>query len=35
VFAEPACTAVDPPLRALGAGHRVACIRAPVETIRE
>ena len=35
VFAEPACTGTDPPLRLLGPGHRAACIRAPVETIRE
>ena len=31
VFAERACTEQDPPLRDLGAGHRAACIRAPVE----
>ncbi len=30
VFAEPACTAQDPPLRELGPDHRVACIRAPL-----
>ena len=30
VFAEPACTAEDPPLRALTPDHRVACIRAPL-----
>jgi peptide/nickel transport system ATP-binding protein/oligopeptide transport system ATP-binding protein len=33
VFAEPACTAQDPPLRELRADHRVACIRAPVEAL--
>jgi peptide/nickel transport system ATP-binding protein/oligopeptide transport system ATP-binding protein len=31
VFAEPACTVEDPPLRELGAEHRAACIRAPIE----
>jgi peptide/nickel transport system ATP-binding protein len=30
VFAEPACTAEDPPLRELGPAHRAACIRAPL-----
>jgi peptide/nickel transport system ATP-binding protein/oligopeptide transport system ATP-binding protein len=33
VFAEPACTAEDPALRALHPDHRVACIRAPVEAL--
>ena len=31
VFAVPDCERIDPPLRDLGGGHRVACIRAPVE----
>jgi peptide/nickel transport system ATP-binding protein/oligopeptide transport system ATP-binding protein len=31
VFAEPACTAADPPLRTIEPGHRAACIRAPLE----
>ena len=31
VFAIPACMAIDPTLREIGAGHFVACIRAPVE----
>ena len=31
VFAVPDCEHIDPPLRDLGGGHRVACIRAPVE----
>ena len=31
VFAEPACTQQDPPLRQLGPDHYAACIRAPVE----
>ncbi len=30
VFAEPACTAQDPPLRELAPDHRAACIRAPL-----
>jgi peptide/nickel transport system ATP-binding protein len=30
VFAEPACTAEDPPLRELGPAHSAACIRAPL-----
>jgi peptide/nickel transport system ATP-binding protein/oligopeptide transport system ATP-binding protein len=33
VFAAPACTEQDPPLRELGPAHRAACIRAPVETV--
>ncbi len=33
VFADAACTREDPELRLLGAGHRVACIRAPVEAL--
>ena len=33
VFAAPACTRVDPPLRGLGADHQAACIRAPVEDL--
>jgi peptide/nickel transport system ATP-binding protein/oligopeptide transport system ATP-binding protein len=33
VFAAPACAEADPPLRELGPGHRVACIRAPVEAV--
>ncbi len=33
VFAAPACTRVDPPLRGLSAGHHAACIRAPVEEL--
>jgi peptide/nickel transport system ATP-binding protein/oligopeptide transport system ATP-binding protein len=33
VFAAPACTRVDPPLRSLGADHVAACIRAPVEDL--
>jgi peptide/nickel transport system ATP-binding protein/oligopeptide transport system ATP-binding protein len=35
VFAEPACTMQDPPLRALGPDHGVACLRAPVEMLAE
>jgi peptide/nickel transport system ATP-binding protein/oligopeptide transport system ATP-binding protein len=31
VFAEPACSAADPPLREIEPGHRAACIRAPIE----
>ena len=31
VFGAPECTEAPPPLRELGAGHRAACIRAPVE----
>ncbi len=31
VFCAPECTRTDPPLRALGEGHRAACLRAPVE----
>ena len=31
VFAIPECTARDPALREIAAGHRAACIRAPVE----
>jgi peptide/nickel transport system ATP-binding protein len=30
VFAEPACTAQDPPLRELAPQHQAACIRAPL-----
>jgi oligopeptide/dipeptide ABC transporter ATP-binding protein len=30
-FAEPACRATDPKLRELAAGHRAACIRAPLD----
>ena len=33
VFAEPACTADDPPLRALAPDHRAACIRAPIDAL--
>ncbi|HUB16296.1 MAG TPA: ABC transporter ATP-binding protein [Acetobacteraceae bacterium] len=33
VFAEPACTAQEPPLRTLGPDHTAACIRAPVEQV--
>jgi peptide/nickel transport system ATP-binding protein/oligopeptide transport system ATP-binding protein len=33
VFSEHRCTVEDPPLRALGAAHWVACHRAPVEQI--
>ena len=33
VFGAPECTAAPPPLRELGAGHRAACIRAPVEQL--
>jgi peptide/nickel transport system ATP-binding protein/oligopeptide transport system ATP-binding protein len=33
VFAEPACTAQDPPLRELAPDHLAACIRAPVELV--
>jgi len=32
-FADSRCQAEAPPLRELGAGHEVACWRAPVETI--
>ncbi len=32
-FADSRCHAEPPPLRELGAGHEVACWRAPVETI--
>jgi peptide/nickel transport system ATP-binding protein len=35
VFAAPACTAGDPPLRELGPDHRAACIRAPIEVLVE
>ncbi|MBV9250541.1 MAG: ABC transporter ATP-binding protein [Acetobacteraceae bacterium] len=35
VFAVPACTDHDPPLRALGPDHVAACIRAPVEATAE
>ncbi|MGH7101608.1 MAG: ABC transporter ATP-binding protein [Acetobacteraceae bacterium] len=31
VFAAPECAMCDPPLAALGPGHRVACLCAPVE----
>ncbi|NML46116.1 ABC transporter ATP-binding protein [Ramlibacter sp. G-1-2-2] len=31
VFGTPECTLQDPPLRALGPAHGVACIHAPVE----
>jgi peptide/nickel transport system ATP-binding protein len=30
-FADPACAAASPPLVDMGAGHRVACIHAPLE----
>ena len=33
VFADAACTVQDPALRLLGEGHRVACIRAPIEAL--
>jgi peptide/nickel transport system ATP-binding protein len=33
VFGAPACTAEQPALRALGADHAAACIRAPVEAL--
>ena len=33
VFADPGCTAVDPPLRPIGVAHEVACLRAPVEEL--
>jgi peptide/nickel transport system ATP-binding protein/oligopeptide transport system ATP-binding protein len=33
VFADAACTAQDPPLRALNDTHRVACLHAPVEAL--
>ena len=35
VFANAACAATDPALRAIGPAHQVACLRAPVETILE
>ncbi len=31
VFVAPECAMRDPPLATLGPGHRVACLRAPVE----
>jgi peptide/nickel transport system ATP-binding protein/oligopeptide transport system ATP-binding protein len=33
VFADAACAAHDPPLRDLGAAHRVACLHAPIEAL--
>ena len=33
VFAAAECRQVDPPLRALSAGHVAACLRAPVEEL--
>jgi peptide/nickel transport system ATP-binding protein len=33
VFADPGCTESDPPLRGIGTGHEVACLRAPVEEL--
>ncbi len=33
VFADAECTRIDPQLRDLAAGHAVACLRAPVESI--
>ncbi|HEY5301981.1 MAG TPA: ABC transporter ATP-binding protein, partial [Acetobacteraceae bacterium] len=33
VFAAAECVVAPPPLRALSAGHRAACIRAPVEAL--
>ena len=33
VFAAEECTLTDPPLREMSAGHRAACIRAPVEEL--
>jgi peptide/nickel transport system ATP-binding protein len=33
VFADIDCTRQDPPLRELGLDHRVACLRAPIESI--